>query len=200
MFKALVFGAAALGGVGLFGLVSRFGLCQGINVEKQLSENVDSSRGRQIAVHAPELVGITGWINSQPRNLADFRGKVVVLHFWTFGCINCIHNLPVYNAWYDELPRDRVVILGIHTPETSRERQFSELTRAVEQRKLKYPVAMDLQAKTWKAWRNSVWPAIYLIDRHGVVRYSWTGELKWNGAQGDKLMRERIQQLLAEKD
>ena len=79
----------------------------------------DFSRVRQIGVKAPEIRGIEGWVNSRPIKLADLRGKVVVLHFWTFGCINCIHNLPVYKTWYDELPRDKVVIVGIHTPETA---------------------------------------------------------------------------------
>lgn len=160
----------------------------------------DLRRIRQIGVKAPEIAGIEGWINSPPIKLADLRGKVVVLHFWTFGCINCIHNLPVYKTWYDELPRDKVVIVGIHTPETHDEHQFDGLQRAVTQRELKFPIAMDLHAETWKAWGNSVWPAVYLIDRHGDVRYWWTGELKWKGADGDKRMRAHIEQLIAEKD
>jgi peroxiredoxin len=160
----------------------------------------DFSQFRQVGVKAPEIAGIEGWINTQPIKLADLRGKVVVLNFWTFACINCIHNLPVYKTWYDELPRDKVVIVGIHTPETSTERQFGKLQAAAKQRDLKFPIAMDLNGETWKAWGNSVWPAVYLIDRHGDVRYWWTGELKWQGTAGDKLMREHIEQLLAEKD
>ncbi len=160
----------------------------------------DFSRVRQIGVKAPEIRGIEGWLNSRPIKLADLRGKVVVLHFWTFGCINCIHNLPVYKTWYDELPRDKVVIVGVHTPETDAEHQLDGLQRAVKQRELKFPIAMDLHAETWKAWGNSVWPAVYLIDRHGGVRYWWTGELKWKGAEGDKLMLARIKQLIAEQD
>jgi peroxiredoxin len=159
----------------------------------------DFSRVRQIGVKAPEIRGIEGWINTRPIKLADLRGKVVVLHFWTLGCINCIHNLPVYKTWYDELPRDKVVILGVHTPETDAEHQFDGLERAVKQRELKFPIAMDLHAETWKAWSNSIWPAVYLIDRHGDVRYWWTGELKWKGADGDKQMRAHIDQLIAEK-
>ena len=165
-----------------------------------LGPKFDFSRVRQIGVKAPEIRGIEGWVNSRPIKLADLRGKVVVLHFWTFGCINCIHNLPVYKTWYDELPRDKVVICGVHTPETDAEHQFDGLQRAVKQRELKFPVAMDLRAETWKAWGNSVWPAVYLIDRDGGVRYWWTGELKWKGAEGDKLMLARINQLIDEKD
>ncbi len=160
----------------------------------------DFSGVRQVGVKAPEIIGIEGWVNTQPIKLADLRGKVVDLHFWTTGCNNCIHNLPVYKAWYEELPRDKVTIVGIHTPETSAERQFANLQRAVQERDLKFPIAMDLKAETWRAWGNSVWPAVYLIDRHGDVRYWWTGELEWQGAAGDRLMREHIEQLLAEKD
>jgi len=158
------------------------------------------SQVRQIGVKAPEITGIEGWINSRPIKLADLRGKVVILHFWTFGCINCIHNLPVYKTWYDELPRDKVVIVGIHTPETDAEHQFDGLQRAAKQRELKFPIAMDLRAETWKSWGNSIWPAVYVIDRHGDVRYWWTGELKWQGAEGDKLMRGHIDELIAEKE
>jgi peroxiredoxin len=158
------------------------------------------SRVRQIGVKAPEIRGIEGWVNSRPIKLAELRGKIVVLHFWTFGCINCIHNLPVYKTWYDELPRDKVVIVGIHTPETESEHHLDGLQRAVKQRELKFPIAMDLHAETWKAWGNSIWPAVYLIDRQGDVRYWWTGELKWKGTEGDKHMRARIDELIAEKD
>ena len=165
-----------------------------------LGPTFDLSTVRQIGVKAPEITGIDGWINSRPIKLADLRGKVVVLHFWTFGCINCIHNLPVYKSWYDELPRDKVVIVGIHTPETEAEHQFDGLERAVKQRDLRFPIGMDLRAKTWYAWGNSIWPAVYLIDRHGDVRYWWTGELKWKGADGDKQMLARIKQLIDEKD
>jgi len=173
---------------------------QRLQLPDVLGPTFDLSRVRQIGVKAPEIRGIEGWVNSRPIKLADLRGKVVVLHFWTFGCINCIHNLPVYKTWYDELPRDKVVIVGVHTPETESEHHFDGLQGAVKQRELKFPIAMDLHAETWKAWGNSVWPAVYLIDRHGGVRYWWTGELKWKGADGDKQMLARINQLIAEKD
>jgi peroxiredoxin len=173
---------------------------QRLLLPEALGQTFDLSQVRQIGVKAPEIRGIEGWVNSRPIKLADLRGKVVVLHFWTFGCINCIHNLPVYKTWYDELPRDKVEIVGVHTPETAAEHEFDGLQRAAKQRDLKFPIAMDLHAETWKAWGNSVWPAVYLIDRHGDVRYWWTGELKWKGADGDKLMLARIKQLIAEKD
>ena len=173
---------------------------QRARVVELLGPAFDFSKVRQVAVKAPEIVGIKGWINSKPLKLADLRGKVVVLHFWAFDCINCIHNLPIYKSWYDELPRDQVVMIGIHTPETSAERELAGLKQAMKQHGVSFPAAMDLKAQTWKAWGNSVWPTVYLIDRQGYVRYWWSGEMKWQGAEGDKIMRERISQLMSEKD
>jgi peroxiredoxin len=165
-----------------------------------LGPSFDFRDVRDVAVHAPEIAGIEGWVNSQPLKMEDLQGKVVVLTFWTFNCINCIHNLPIYQAWYDDLPKDKVVILGIHTPELASERDFVHLKQAVKQRGLKYPVAMDLRAKTWNAWGNTMWPATYVIDRHGDVRAWWSGELRWNGAEGDKILRRRVDELVSEKD
>ncbi len=181
-------------------IMAMLGVAQQRSLTEILGPKFNFSGVRQVGVKAPEIVGIEGWINTQPIKLADLRGKVVVLHFWTSGCINCIHNLPVYKDWYRDLPRDKVAIVGIHTPETSVERQFAHLQQAVKERDLQFPIAMDLKGETWKAWSNSVWPAVYLIDRQGNVRYWWTGELRWQGAAGDKLMREHIEQLIAEKD
>jgi peroxiredoxin len=168
-------------------------------LEELLGRAFDFSKVKQVAVKAPDLTGIEGWINSRPLTLSQLRGKVVVLHFWTFGCINCIHNLPTYKTWYKELPPDQVAMVGVHTPETAEEHDFAKLERAVKERALEFPVAMDLKSETWKAWGNSIWPAVYLIDRQGNVRYWWTGELNWKGAQGDRWMRQRIEQLIAEK-
>jgi peroxiredoxin len=170
------------------------------HLEELLGPAFDFSQIRQVAVKAPEIAGIEGWINSRPLTLSQLRGKVVVLHFWTFGCINCVHNLPTYKTWHKELPRDQVVMIGVHTPETAEEHDFAKLERVVKQRELEFPVAMDRKGETWKAWANSIWPAVYLIDRQGNVRYWWTGELNWNGAQGDRSMRQRIEQLIDEKD
>jgi peroxiredoxin len=169
-------------------------------LQELLGPAFDFSKVRQVAVKAPEIAGIEGWVNSSPLRLSELHGKVVVLHFWTFGCINCIHNLPIYKTWYDELPHDKVEIVGIHTPETAEEHQFARLQDAVKERGLKFPIAMDINGETWKAWGNSVWPSVYLIDRQGNVRYWWTGEMKWNGAAGDQWMRRKIEEQIAEKD
>jgi peroxiredoxin len=159
----------------------------------------DFSQFRQLAVMAPELRNVAEWINSEPMALSDLRGKVVALHFWTFGCSNCIHNYPAYKNWRRQIPTERFVILGIHTPETAAEHDVAQIRRAVEKAGLEFPIAVDNQGENWAAWGNHVWPSVYLIDRNGYVRYWWYGELNWNGAKGERLFRERIEQLLAEK-
>jgi thiol-disulfide isomerase/thioredoxin len=159
----------------------------------------DVGRVSQIGCIAPELRGIDTWINSRPLTLAELRGKVVVVHFWAFGCINCIHNLPHYQAWYDKFPQSDLVIIGLHTPETSAERDVENLRQNVKQRGIEYPVAFDAAADNWKAWANNLWPSVYLIDRRGQVRGWWYGELNWEGAKGEESMRKRIEKLLAEK-
>lgn len=138
------------------------------------------------------------WINSKPLKLSDLRGKVVVLHFWTFGCINCIHNQPHYKNWHKTYAEKGVTVIGVHTPETEGERNIDSLRNSVEEKGLKYPIVLDNDKKIWDAWDNRWWPCTYLIDKHGIVRYRWDGELNWKKAKGEAIMRKKIEQLLAE--
>jgi len=158
----------------------------------------DLSRLPQIACKAPEVEGVTEWINSPPMTLEKLRGKVVVVHYYAFGCINCIRNLPHYNGWFDRFSRDEVAILGIHRPETEAERDIENVRRKVAEAGIKYPVAVDNESHNWDAWVNRVWPSVYLIDKRGFVRYWWYGELNWQDAQGELWMRARIAELSAE--
>jgi peroxiredoxin len=160
----------------------------------------DFSHVRQLAVKAPELRAVEEWINSAPLSLSDLRGKVVALHFWTFGCSNCIHNYPAYKNWRLQIPSDRFVILGVHTPETAGERDVAQIRRAAEQAELTFPIAVDNHGENWTAWGNHMWPSVYLIDKEGYVRNWWYGELNWKGAGGEKFMREKIEQILAEEN
>ncbi len=159
----------------------------------------DLSRVERIGCLAPELRSVDAWINSEPKTLEELRGKVVVVHFWAFNCINCIRNLPHYQAWYEKFPQSDLTIIGIHTPETRAERDLTNLQANVAERGIKYPVAFDAKAENWKAWANNLWPSVYLIDRRGQVRAWWYGELNWQGAQGEASMRKRIEALIAEK-
>jgi peroxiredoxin len=93
-----------------------------------------------------------------------------------------------------------VTILGVHTPETEGEKKLDRIKEKMKENKLTFPVAVDNDGKTWKAWGNNYWPSVYLIDKKGDVRYRWDGELDWKGAKGQEVMQKKIEELLAEKD
>ncbi len=158
----------------------------------------DFSRLEPPPFKAPELRDVTGWIHSGPLTLAGLRGRVVVLHFYTFGCINCIHNFPAYRRWQEAFAGKEVTILGIHAPETSGERDVESVRRKADEAGLRFPIAVDNQLANWRAWGNGVWPAVYVIDRRGRVRCWWYGELNWKDAGGESFLAGRIDALLAE--
>ena len=141
---------------------------------------------------APEFRAIEEWINSEPLTMAALRGKVVVIDFWTYSCINCLRTLPHLTAWDDAYRDDGLVIVGVHTPEFAFEREPDNVRRAVRDHGIDYPVALDPDFGTWEAWQNRYWPAKYFVDRRGHIRYAHFGE-------GDYEESERvIRQLLAE--
>lgn len=160
----------------------------------------DFSKLRASPAYAPEFVDVEAWINSPPKTLAELRGQVVVVHFFAFGCSNCIANYPWYRQWTAELTNKPVAIIGIHTPETSAEENNDSLQASLAERELTFAVAIDKSKKTWTAWHNNIWPSVYLVDKRGRLRYWWYGELDWQGAGGQTIMRQRIDQLLAEPD
>lgn len=151
-------------------------------------------------VPAPDFEGVTEWINSEPLKLADLRGKVVLVHFWTFGCINCIHDHDKYLAWEKKYANNKnFVIIGIHTPETKAEHDINNVRAKVKEIGYQQPVAVDNDAKLWKAWNNRLWPSMCLIDKEGNTRYAWEGELAWQGQKGPQIMEEKLKELLKEK-
>ncbi|MEP6790284.1 MAG: thioredoxin family protein [Ramlibacter sp.] len=125
---------------------------------------------------APELAGIDGWLNSQPLTLAGLRGKVVLVDFWTYSCINCLRTLPYVNRWAERYRDQGLVVIGVHTPEFPFERSASSLQAAMKRFGVRHPVAQDNRYATWKAWDNQYWPAAYLVDARGHVRYKHFGE------------------------
>ena len=144
---------------------------------------------------APEFTGVTDWVNSKPLKLADQTGKVVVVHFWTNGCINCIHNYPHYRAWQDKYKDNKnLLIIGIHTPEFDAEKDVDRIKDRMAKNKLTFAVAVDNDKANWKAWGNQYWPCIYLVDKTGSIRYHWEGEL---GDDGYKKVTAQIDELLA---
>ena len=142
---------------------------------------------------APEFTGITGFINNPNSiKLADLKGKVVLVHFWTYTCINCIHTIPYLNDWYQKYSNRGLVIIGVQTPEFSNEKNIDNVKTAVNQFKIKYPVILDNNYATWNAYGNNYWPRDYLVDNQGYIRYSHIGE----GDYGET--EQMIQSLLAE--
>ena len=125
---------------------------------------------------AAELAGISAWINSEPLTLQQLRGKVVLIDFWTYTCINCIRTFPYLKLWHSRYADDGLVILGIHTPEFEFEKDFANVRQATVDNGIVWPVAQDNDFATWDAYNNRYWPAKYLIDRDGVVRYTHFGE------------------------
>jgi thiol-disulfide isomerase/thioredoxin len=124
----------------------------------------------------PELTGINSWLNSQPLSIASLQGSVVLVQFWTFACINCQRTLPSVVQWHEKYAAKGLKVIGIHTPEFAFERDLNNVKQAVEQRKITYPVAIDNDFKTWKAYKNEYWPHLFLADRQGILRYDHIGE------------------------
>jgi thiol-disulfide isomerase/thioredoxin len=142
---------------------------------------------------APEFAGIEQWLNSPPLTLAGLRGKVVLVDFWTYSCINCLRTLPHVNRWAEAYRDQGLVVVGVHTPEFAFERSTPNLQTAMQRFGVKHAVAQDNHYATWKAWRNQYWPAKYLIDARGQVVYRQFGE----GGYGE--MEAAIQALLAQR-
>jgi thiol-disulfide isomerase/thioredoxin len=140
----------------------------------------------------PSLGGATGWLNSPPLEMADLRGKVVVVDFCTYTCINWIRTLPYIRAWEERYRDDGLVILGIHTPEFSFEHDTENIRTALRQMHVTWPIAIDNDYGVWQAFANQYWPALYFIDVQGRIRHHRFGE-------GDYERSERmLQMLLAE--
>lgn len=129
---------------------------------------------------APNLRGLTDWINSQPLNLTQLRGKVVIVDFWTYSCINCIRSIPHLEAWYNAYGNNGLVIIGVSTPEFQFEHNYTNVYNAVKRFGITYPVALDNNYSTWDAYGNEYWPADYIIDKNGDVRDVVFGEGDYN--------------------
>src|SRR5512140_158458 len=141
---------------------------------------------------APELQNRT-WLNTNaPLHLADLRGRVVGVEMWTFDCVNCQHVMPYLKAWYAKYKNQGFVLIGNHFPEFSYEADLNNLKSSIAQDGILYPVAQDNDGETWDAYNNNYWPALYLIDKRGHIRYVHIGE----GAYDE--IESNIRSLLAE--
>lgn len=125
---------------------------------------------------APPIQGIEAWINSPPLALTNLKGKVVLIDFWTYSCINCIRTLPYLTDWYRKYRDQGLVIIGVHTPEFDFEKKLTNVKNAVNRYEIEYPIAVDNQFMTWRSFSNHYWPAHYLINKNGNVVYEHFGE------------------------
>ncbi|PDV89029.1 cytochrome C biogenesis protein [Rhizobium sp. H4] len=126
--------------------------------------------------YAPSLDGAVEWLNSKPLTTEELRGKVVLVDFWTYSCINCIRTIPYTKAWAEKYADQGLVVIGVHAPEFAFEKKIDNVKSAISDFKIGYPVAVDNDYKIWRAFENSYWPAAYLIDAKGQIRYHHFGE------------------------
>jgi methionine-S-sulfoxide reductase len=140
----------------------------------------------------PELNGATGWLNSKPLTRAGLAGKVVVLDFWTYSCINCLRAIPYVNAWYQHYKDSGLVVIGVHSPEFAFEKDSENVRKAVEKFSISYPVALDSNMALWKAFNNKFWPAHYFVDAQGNIRGHHFGEGKY--ARSERAIRKLLEE------
>ena len=128
-----------------------------------------------VGMPAPEITAQV-WLNSEPQRLADLRGKVALVKFWTFGCYNCKNVEPYVKEWHRKYANQGLVVIGVHSPEFDYERSIDNVKQYVREHEIRYAVAIDNDFVSWKRYRNWAWPTIYLIDKKGVIRYVRVGE------------------------
>jgi cytochrome c biogenesis protein CcdA/thiol-disulfide isomerase/thioredoxin len=155
-----------------------------------MSRNADGSSPYEGEL--PELDGVTSWLNSPPLVSVELRGKVVLVDFWTYSCINCLRALPYVKSWYDKYKDYGLVVIGVHSPEFAFEKDESNVKRAIKNLDISYPVALDNNYAIWQAFNNQYWPAHYFIDAQGKIRSHHFGEGKYDESE------EKIRNLLTE--
>jgi cytochrome c biogenesis protein CcdA/thiol-disulfide isomerase/thioredoxin len=156
------------------------------------ADSMTSGVGGAAPQLAPELTGGITWLNSPPLTLEELRGKVVLIDFWTYSCINCLRALPYVQAWAEKYRDDGLVVIGVHAPEFAFERDVGNVRRAVRDLGVTYPVVLDNDFAIWRAYNNRYWPAHYFIDANGVIRHFHFGEGGYDNSE------RIIQSLLAE--
>jgi cytochrome c biogenesis protein CcdA/thiol-disulfide isomerase/thioredoxin len=186
---AVIAGAIAIALGWDTGLLTKFSFVNTAKAEEHLIGTLGSGKASLIPVSAaaaapvlpdegpmPDLSGAVGWINSPPLSSKSLRGKVVVIDFWTYSCINCLRALPYVEGWAAKYKDAGLVVIGVHTPEFAFEKERSNVEKAVRDLKITYPVAIDSNYKIWEAFNNQYWPAHYFIDGKGRIRGHHFGE------------------------
>jgi cytochrome c biogenesis protein CcdA/thiol-disulfide isomerase/thioredoxin len=161
---------------------------------RELRELTGAPASTPNAATAPEIRGIAQWLNSEPLTLRRLRGRVVLIDFWTYSCVNCLRTLPHLKAWDEAYRDDGLTIIGVHAPEFAFERVPENVRTAVRKLGIRYPVALDNDFATWTAYANEYWPAKYLIDRHGRVRFYHFGEGEYD--ETERLIRRYLGEMV----
>ncbi|MBI4790909.1 MAG: redoxin domain-containing protein [Chloroflexi bacterium] len=140
---------------------------------------------------APDIATDT-WLNSARLSAADLRGKVVLVEFWTFGCINCRNVIPALRSWHDKYSDQGLVIIGVHTPEFTYEHDLANVKQAIQDQRIEYPVTLDNDFKIWNAYRVYAWPTWFILDKQGAIRFTHVGEGAYAESEGAivELLRE----------
>lgn len=160
-------------------------------LEKVNQKSIDKAKSSQGPI-APELITGGVWFNSEPLTLAELQGKVVLIDFWTYSCINCQRTFPYLQQWHEKYKDKGLVIIGVHAPEFEFEKNPKNVQQAITDFGLMYPVMQDNSFATWKAYSNNYWPAKYLIDKDGKIRYTHFGEGKYD--ETEKIIQELLKE------
>jgi cytochrome c biogenesis protein CcdA/peroxiredoxin len=199
-------GLAVMAGVVVIALgwdtrfLSQFTFLSTASTEQKLIAQLDKPSGTVAETGTmPPLTGTTQWLNSPPLSSESLRGKVVLVDFWTYSCINCLRTLPYLKAWNEKYRAQGLVIIGVHTPEFAFEKDPHNVEQALHDLGITYPVAMDNQYAVWNAFSNKYWPAHYLIDANGLIRHQHFGEGAYQETEQmiQTLLKEAHQGVLA---
>src|SRR6266487_821013 len=131
----------------------------------------------------PSLDSATRWLNSPPLTAPDLRGRVVLVDFWTYTCVNWLRTLPYLRAWSEKYKNQRLVVIGVHTPEFPFEKNIDNVRRAAEEMRVNYPIAIDSDYAIWRAFNNQYWPALYFVDAYGRIRHHEFGEGRYDQSE-----------------
>jgi cytochrome c biogenesis protein CcdA/thiol-disulfide isomerase/thioredoxin len=210
-----ILGVAVLAGVVVValgldrGVLTRLSLASTSSLEQRLVDRIHPQSAQTMAANdqrmaasgssnytslptLPDLSGATAWINSPPLTPASLRGKVVLVDFWTYSCINCLRTLPYIKAWNEKYKDSGLVVIGVHTPEFPFEKDESNVRKAVQDLGITYPVAMDNDYRIWRNFNNEYWPAHYFIDATGHIRYHHFGEGNYD--ESEKWIRSLLEE------
>ena len=152
----------------------------------------EGRRGGGVGDCAPEFAGTQEWINSEPLSMDGLLGKVVLIDFWTYTCVNCIRTLPYLQSWQERYADDGLVIVGVHTPEFEFEKLYDNVVQATETEGVSWPVVQDNEFSVWRSYSNRYWPAKYLIDQNGVIQFRHFGEGRY--AETEEEIRRLLQE------